>query len=105
MPPFIKKGISDPKVDANEHNVSWSKFKSHNLLRPINVAAALLDPPANPAPIGIFFLKNIFAPKSISDFFLKRFADLTIKLSLDKLKSLQSESSLINPSLLIWNSK
>ena len=59
----MKKGTSEPNFVESDRIVSYSSFKFHNLLSPINVAAALLEPPAKPAPIGIFFFKNILAPK------------------------------------------
>ena len=96
---------SESKNPTSFNNSLLSRFKFHNILSPISVAAALLEPPANPAPIGIFFFKKILAPKSLFDNFFNRFADLTIKLSLSRLKWLQSDFNLIKPSLLISKSK
>ena len=40
----------------NKNTVQSNKFK------PYKIAAALLDPPPKPEPIGIFFVKSILIP-------------------------------------------
>ena len=54
-PPLIKNGTSAPNDNPISSNFLVEKFKFHNLFNVFKVVAALLLPPPNPAPIGIFF--------------------------------------------------
>ncbi len=65
LPPDIQKGISEP-ISFDIRSKSFLPiFKSQSLFNPTNVAAASVDPPAKPAPIGIFFSSSISTPNCV----------------------------------------
>ncbi len=53
-----RKGMSDPNVCARSESVSKGMFRLNNLLSATNIAAALEEPPARPAPVGICFVSD-----------------------------------------------
>ena len=62
VPPWIKNGTSHPNNKAKSLSSASEIFSLNIWFRPHKMVAALLDPPPKPAPIGTFFVKDIFIP-------------------------------------------
>ena len=65
VPPSIKNGTSHPNNKANSLMSSCEIFSLKIWFRPHKMVAALLEPPPKPAPVGIFFVNDIFTPDDI----------------------------------------
>ena len=61
-PPLIKNGTSAPIFEQIFKIISELLVILNNCVNPLITAAALLDPPPNPAPIGILLLMQILTP-------------------------------------------